>query len=273
MAFWVYKCNSRGWPHQRVQGDWNEVFASREPLEWGSTEYVADVGMAKTHDVILAYQTNRNELVGVAEVVRLRKRGDYRDLILKPIEELRVKVRPLKEASERIARIPALQPGPIRTLYEIAPSDADALLRAARAHHKVSVGSAVEDAESWASGGGFGSAAENRKVEMAAMREARRRLKREGWRIRDVSAQRCGYDRDCKRRGEVLHVEVKGVRGPEKRFILTRREAQTWKRDRHYCLFLVTNALTGRPAVAQYPGAWGLEQITQQPIAYACVVR
>src|SRR5205823_1679615 len=54
-----------------------------------------------------------------------------------PIRKIGVKVRPLKTHEPKIAAIPALQPGPIRTLYSIQGSDAKRLPRAAGAHLRV----------------------------------------------------------------------------------------------------------------------------------------
>ncbi len=84
----------------------------------------------KRGDIIIAYQTNRNELVGIARVRQSCELDSY--LHLKPIETIRVKVRPLKESDQRIASIPALQGGPIQTIYAISESDARRLLKAAK---------------------------------------------------------------------------------------------------------------------------------------------
>lgn len=131
MTCWIYKCNSRNRSHQVTYGDWDRFFTDPGNGQWGSTEWVPKLAKAHHGDVILAYQTDRNELVGIAEVIALRRRGSYKDLILRPLEELRVKVRPLKKQSIAIARIPALQPGPIQTLYSISEADFNRLLHAA----------------------------------------------------------------------------------------------------------------------------------------------
>ena len=270
MAFWIYKCNSREHPHQVAFGDWNAVFAGGGAQEWGSTEWVPALAQAKRGDTVLAYQTNRNELVGVTRVTALRSRGRYLDLILEPVEELRVKLRPLKQSSPAIARIPALQPGPIRTLYSISPSEATALLRAAKAQYRVSPRSAVIEAEKVMVGGGFGSAVENRKIEKAAVRFVLNNYEDAGWSVRDVSASCCGYDLECRRQRTVLHVEVKGTRGLDKKFILTRNEAETWRRDKHFRLALVTNALR-KPTLFQWRGPRSFAKIKLTPIAFVCV--
>lgn len=82
-------------------------------------------------DMVIAYQTNRNELVGLAKVHRTCERDSF--VYLTPIEEIRVKVRPLKKSDPEIAAISALQPGPIRTIYEISLADARRMLKAAGA--------------------------------------------------------------------------------------------------------------------------------------------
>ena len=125
-AFWIYKCNSKGREYQRTYGDWAEVFATTEAQWWGTTKVVPELANANKDDTILAYQTDRNELVGVARVVGWRPQGKYKRLILKPVRTIGVRVRPLKEANSTVARIPALQPGPIRTLYPISRADAAA---------------------------------------------------------------------------------------------------------------------------------------------------
>lgn len=134
--FWIFKCNSLQHSYQLAYGDWNDFFGRATERRWGTTEYVPALSKARRGDTILAYQTDRNELVGLAKVTALRPRGRYLDLILRPMKRIGVKIRPLKESDRRIAGIPALQPGPIRTLYDISRTDAKRLLRAAGAHFK-----------------------------------------------------------------------------------------------------------------------------------------
>ena len=129
--FWIYKCNSLQRPHQITYGDWNDFFVGGHERRWGTTEEVPSLSNARRGHTILAYQTNRNELVGLAKVMALRPHGEYFDLILRPMKKIGVKVRPLKQSDKKIASIRALQPGPIRTLYDITPMDAKRLLRAA----------------------------------------------------------------------------------------------------------------------------------------------
>lgn len=85
--------------------------------------------------MIIAYQTNRNELVGVLKVDLIEQRDGYKAILLEKLsQQYAVKLRPLKQADEEIAAIPALQPGPIRTIYSVTPHDALKLLDAAGIH-------------------------------------------------------------------------------------------------------------------------------------------
>jgi hypothetical protein len=114
--FWMYKCNSRQHPYLVAYRDWNDFFLGAQEDQWGWTEWVPALSNARRGDTILAYQTDRNELVGLAKVKALRPRGKFLDLILRPLKKIGVKVRPLKKLDPKIAAIPALQPGRIQTL-------------------------------------------------------------------------------------------------------------------------------------------------------------
>jgi Domain of unknown function (DUF3883) len=271
VATWIYKCNARNAPYQVSSGDWDDFFAEPGDGEWGSTEWNPELRKAHPRDTILAYQTDRNELVGIAKVVRQRKRGAYSDLILRPVEEIRVKLRPLKKRYASIARIPALQPGPIQTLYPIAAADALRLLRAARSSYRVDIDDVVRQGAQSVSGAGFGTAEENRKVEAAAIKYVREYFRAHGWVVRDVSGTKCGYDLECRRGRATFHVEVKGTRGVDQKFILTRNEERTWKSDRHFTLALVTKVLSS-PALFQFRGARSLSRLCVEPIAYVCTL-
>lgn len=127
--WWIYKCNSRQLHYQNSWGDWYDFFFDDPNQQWGSTDGVPALAELNKGDMIIAYQTDRNELVGIAQVRQSCEYDSY--LYLDPIEVIRVKVRPLKEANPRIAAIPALQPGPIKTIYDISKADAKRLLIAA----------------------------------------------------------------------------------------------------------------------------------------------
>ena len=129
MSWWIYKCNSQNRDYQRAWGDWKEFFDGDSDEHWGSTQWVPELSELKEGDMVIAYQTNRNELVGLAKVRQSCEVDTY--LYLKPVEVIGVKVRPLKRLNPKVADIPALKPGPIQTIYSISPSDARCLLKTA----------------------------------------------------------------------------------------------------------------------------------------------
>lgn len=131
MSWWIYKCNSQNRDYQISYGDWKGFFDDDSDEEWGSAEWIPALSELKEGDIVIAYQTNRNELVGLAKVRQSCEVNGY--LYLAPIEVIGVKVRPLKKLYPKIAEIPALKPGPIQTVYSISPSDARYLLKAAGA--------------------------------------------------------------------------------------------------------------------------------------------
>lgn len=266
--FWIYKCNTQEHPYQVAVGDWDDFFRSKRPQSWGSTEWVPALVRAQPGDVVIAYQSNRNELVGLTRVVRHKRRGKYLDLILKPLRTIRVKVRPLKLANRSVAGIPALQPGPIRTLYEISVVDAQRLLSAAGVRPPADQGGAALRPPDGGRGGGFGTTNENKRVEAAAMRFIIRDYSRQGWKVADVSAQSLGYDLLCAKRQQVAHVEVKGSSGSDLQFILTENERRTWAIDPAFVLAVVTNART-RPKIHRFPGARAMKQFRLRPVSYS----
>ena len=103
--------------------------------------------------------------MGLARVMVLRRRGRYRDLILKPLKRIGVKIRPLKELDAKVRSIPAFKPGPIRTLYPIKSADAQRLLRAVGLQIRLERQAAKSEVVSGTAGAGFGTSESNREVE------------------------------------------------------------------------------------------------------------
>ncbi len=135
MSYWIYKCNASSPDYARAWGDWREhVFSRPGVVRWGDTS-LRGVENIKKGDTLIAYQTDRNELVGLVDVVELRPMTNgLRRLMVRRGEPIGAKVRTLKAIYPKLSSIPALQGGEIRTAYEITDSDARRLLAAARAH-------------------------------------------------------------------------------------------------------------------------------------------
>jgi hypothetical protein len=253
--YWIYKCNAKDRDYQRTYGDWSEVFDSNEVQHWGTTKIVPELSNAKPGNLILAYQTDRNELVGLARVVRWEPHGKFKWLMLKPVQAIGVRVRPLKVANPKVARIPALQPGPIRTLYKISSSDAALLLSAAGMQLAKEADVSEDRANLIAKGAGFGEPASNKRVERAAVRHVARHYKSRAWSVKDVSSKNLGYDLVCKVSGNERHIEVKGASGDGQQFILTAKELKSWTNDKRFVLAFVGRALSAKPSLSFFPGS------------------
>jgi len=120
-------------------------------------------------------------------------------------------------------------------------------------------------------GAGFGRSEENRKIEEAAVNLVCERYRREGWRVESVEELRYGYDLHCVRDGEEAHVEVKGVAGVERRFVITAGELRCAHEDDLYVLALVTSALSSGPVLELLPAVAFRKAFTFVPIQYWAV--
>lgn len=101
-------------------------------------------------------------------------------------------------------------------------------------------------------GAGFGDAAKNRVVELAAMRKVVEHF--EGWEHSDVSLQKVGWDITFSRGAEERHVEVKGVSGRRPSVLLTSNEMDVAASDPLWSLIVVTQALVA-PLVHEFDRA------------------
>lgn len=128
MAWWIYKCNSTHRYGRKSSGDWHKYFAKGHTV-WGNSKERPALADLKKGDIVIAHQSNRRELVGIARVTQSCDRDTW--LHLKAIQQIGAYIPDLKESDSKIAEIPALQAGPIQTIYNILDSDAHRLLRAA----------------------------------------------------------------------------------------------------------------------------------------------
>ena len=93
-------------------------------------------------------------------------------------------------------------------------------------------------------GSGFGSAEQNKKVELAAIKAAKKHYTGDGWNVESREAEKIGFDLLCRKGKLERHVEVKGTAGVGAGFILTRGEYQKAESDEKYELCLVESALS-----------------------------
>ncbi len=267
--YWIYKCNTH---QEHYHGDWDYVYADKKTKAWGSQKENPRLADAKKGHIIIACQSNRNELVGLAKVTGWSKNDE---LMLKPEELIRAKIRPLKKADAQINKIPALQSGQIKTLYAISDKDAKRLIAAARKSGiktkkptPKDIGNTKKRLEKSMQGAGFGSAKDNKIVEQAAMKRAKRFYKNGGYSVKDVSSRNFGYDLLCSKGSNECHVEVKGVKGNKHQFIITERELRILKSDKDYAIALVTSALSKYISITLYERSEVLKVFDFTPIAH-----
>ena len=70
------------------------------------------------------------------------------------------------------------------------------------------VGNVTADAQT---GVGFGDPAENKLVEVAAVRAVVKTYQGDGWSVRSVERDKCGFDLECTKNGSVENVEVNAL--------------------------------------------------------------
>lgn len=101
-----------------------------------------------------------------------------------------------------------------------------------------------EEVEEVVRGQGFGTAEENRRVELAAVATVTTTLRSKGYTVDSVESQKVGWDLTATLDGRELHVEVKGTAGQAPKFFLTGNEFRTSRKDPDWMLAVVTSALT-----------------------------
>lgn len=241
MSYWVYKCNRRGL-NGPAWGDWEDVFRGNGPVQWGQIDIIPALEDLQPGDTLLAYQTDRNELVGTARVEGFKGPQRRRHVMIRAVERLGAKVRPLKKADPKIAQIQALQGGIVATIYTITDEEARRLIDAARRSRPTSrrgrtstyvnlSDDAVEDALESArlAAQGFTADPERRKVvERFAVDRARSHYEKLGYQVEERGRP---FDLECRKQGRVLHVEVKGSQSRGGEVILTRNEVEHAKNN------------------------------------------
>ena len=120
--------------------------------------------------------------------------------------------------------------------------------------------------------GGFGTPDENRRVELAAVAFVTRRFKKDGWKVEKVSLEKRGYDLLCQRGRSKKHVEVKGCKGSQVKFIITKNEKKAWSSDSRFVLALVTNALGSKRGLQEFRSR-DLEKFRFEPLAFVATLK
>jgi hypothetical protein len=125
-----------------------------------------------------------------------------------------------------------------------------------------------EGGRSSVGGGGFGDYEQNCIVEQAAVSCVIDKYKRDGWAVKSVERERCGYDLQCTRGNAEAHVEVKGVSGDALSFPITPNEVRAARADKAFRLCVVTMATSTLRRPHEFTGAEFLSKFTLVPVQY-----
>ena len=249
--FWIYK-NRRDGESYGHEGRWKKFFSDQEVQDWsdGKMRIITWGTKARPQpgDFVFAQQSDQpRSIVGTAEVVDYSH--DPLELWIKPGDEFTTSVQipykpDLTRISPQVAGIRAM--GPVNgALFLLDSKEAATLANFCKRPPLVTTPErrAKDDLLSEA-GGGYGTTEENRKVEKAAVKAAIAHFKSDGWpEVVDVQKDCYGYDLIFCRKREVVHVEVKGVRGSVPSFFLTANEENRMRIDDAWRLCVVTSAL------------------------------
>lgn len=283
---WVYKCNASKHSRQMSQGDWSYFFTLPQPHQWGGSMTMRSASSLDilrnrmaAGDLVLAWQTNRRRAVGLCRVRGLDDWPDggetQRAMILELVGEPfspPVPLLDMRRQDEQLGRVRAFRQGQVSTLYETSPGEAAILLRScgvtARTLALVSSSPRPPLARR---GAGFGTPAENKKVEQAAVEVFKRHYR--AWKLDDFQKDGVGYDFCARRGNQERHVEIKGVRGPSPSVIITNNEVATAEGDARWRLCVVTDALSAKPKLREWTAAEFLDQFDRVAISYMATLR
>lgn len=121
------------------------------------------------------------------------------------------------------------------------------------------------------SGAGYGNAERNAEVEKSAVNFVTKSYEAQGYEVRSVEADKCGYDLVAKRRTHELHLEVKGVSGDVPEFQITKNEVESARNDEAFRLVVVVNALEKHRRAIELSGSQFLERYDLRPDSFRAV--
>lgn len=120
-----------------------------------------------------------------------------------------------------------------------------------------------------AAGAGFATdLATKLAVERNAVKAVKRYFVNNGWKVRSVETECCGFDLICTRGNRQLDVEVKGTSGIDACFPITAGEVTQARTNPRFRLWLVTRALSRSPGCYEWSGEQLLKEFDLAPIQY-----
>jgi hypothetical protein len=117
-------------------------------------------------------------------------------------------------------------------------------------------------------GAGFGTPEQNRIVEHAACKAVRIHFAKKGYQVVSREEENLGYDFDVCRKGEELHVEVKGLSGSHLRFPVAANEVACARSDSKFQLVVVTETSSHLERIQEFSRKDFLSHFELRPLAF-----
>lgn len=117
-------------------------------------------------------------------------------------------------------------------------------------------------------GAGFGTTEQNRIIEQAACKAVRLHFEKKGYQVVSREEENLGYDFDVRRKGEELHVEVKGLSGSHLKFPITANEVACARSDSKFQLVVVTQTNSRQERIHEFPRKEFLSHFELKPLAF-----
>jgi len=117
-------------------------------------------------------------------------------------------------------------------------------------------------------GGGFGDPEINLEVEQAAIAYVKKWYVDRGWKVLSLENENRGYDLQCSLGRKEENVEVKGIKGKQRSFIITKNEVEQAKSNPDFVICIVTSAFSKRPKLYRLPGSKFIEKFNLEPLSY-----
>ena len=129
---WVYKCNRNEQEFARAFGNWRDVFRTAKTQTWGgswctgnnaSKHFMNDV--MRDGDLVLAYQTDDRNIVGVCRLEKITGQRNKRRIWLKPVHRFPspIAIHELKTQIPELRTVKAFNGGFPQTIYSVSPHE------------------------------------------------------------------------------------------------------------------------------------------------------
>ncbi len=163
-------------------------------------------------------------------------------------------------------------------IYPITSEEFANISKCFKDYQKDEVETVQKAIRSYQPGQGFASYRDAMAIELYAMGKAKKYMKKQGYRVKDVSATE-SYDLLCERYYEQKFVEVKGTRGQGDKIILTANEVKFVQNHKNQMILYILHSIKYdakshhvQDGIERIIDAWDIHDKKLMPIAYYYVL-